>query len=216
MLPPRRTAGPRLRLHALLAALLVLTSCGIPPYSSVRDIDVRGVYTLKVRGAVHEDLDLNDEDFNGARDDIKEPVDRMSSWGLELERQLGEQWTASFAIEGRTAEPRGGYANVRYNQLRASFRRYFGDRALTAFLAGDLMYGLGMEFIGSQAESEDWLGWGAGGGVNLALTPDFSIEGILMYESMGEAEVYPAPGAAPTQNIGFSGIVAYVALGWHF
>lgn len=213
---PRRTVGSRPALAGLLAGVLALASCGIPPYSSVREIDVRGVYTLKVRGAVHEDLDLTDQDFQGGRDDIVEPLDHLSSWGLELERQLGEQWTASFAIEARQYEPQGGYSNIRANQLRASFRRYFGDRALTAFLAGDLIYGMGMRFNESMAESEDWLGWGAGGGVNLAVSEDFSIDAYVMYESMAEAEVYPAPGAAPNSNIGFKGIVAYIALGWHF
>ena len=140
----------------------------------------------------------------------------MSSYGIEIERNLGDQWTASFAYEKRQYEPEGSFPNIRSDQIRASFRRYFGDRALTAFLAGDLIYGLGMSFQDDSGETENWLGMAAGGGANLALSEDFSIEAYLMYETMPEVVFFPADGSTSNFNYGFSGLVAYVALGWHF
>ena len=204
-----------LRASALLLALAALGSCGIPPYSSIRDQPLRGLHSVKVRGTLSQDLTMIREDYN-TEVETKSEIDTLYSWALELERSMGAQWTANFALEARRLEPRDTFPHVTAKQLRGGVRRYFGDRALTAFASAELIYGLGFDFAGDKRDSEGYLGWAAGGGVNLALNEDFSIEVLVLYEGMPRADAYLDPEAPPEGNYTTSGPVAYFALGWHF
>ena len=58
----------------------------------------------------------------------------------------------------------------------------------------------------------------AGGGVNLAVTQDFSIEASAMYEGMPDVKAYPyGDREYPVEGqYGINGLVFYLAIGWHF
>lgn len=206
-----------LRTPGLLLALLAFGACGtLPPYSDIREQPLQGLSSVKVRGAVHEGMDLtrNDPSPTG---ETAEVVDRLSSWAIEFERSMGQGWTASFAVEARRYEFEQTFPDIRANQLRGGVRRYFGDRALTAFACVEGVYGTGFDF-GENAgyEGESYLGWAAGGGLNLALNEEFSFEMVVLYEGMPDTKAVDFEGGPTVATFNASGLVAYLAFGWHF
>lgn len=216
-------------LALLLAAAAAGGGCGtIPPYSSVREQEVEGLNAIKLRGAFWQNTQIESKDlvFPIAPDAGYE-LDRYSSYGIEFERLLSEkfpQWSVTFAYETRDMEIEGTTSPVQGEQIHAGMRRYFGDRALTGFLAAQLIYHQSLDFPGELGlglrESDDFLGWGAGGGANLALSEHFTIEAYLMYEGAPGVNTYKrrtdGPGAPADREFFFSGPVAYLGVGYHF
>lgn len=222
-------AGPPMRLPALALLALFAAStfaCGaIPPYSSVRKQDLTGLNSVKLRASFWNAMDAKQADniYPFAPDQEYE-FDRFSTYGLEFERLLGKGFTVGFSYDTRDMEVEGTTSPINGEQFSIGLRRYFGDRALTAFAAAQLIYHQSLDFPGElgfdRRESDDFFGVGAGGGVNLALTEDFSIEVYLMYEAAPDVKTYKrivdGLGAPADQTFNFSGPVAYVGIGYHF
>ena len=97
-------------------------------------------------------------------------------------------------------------------------RRYFGSRALSAFLIAQLQYNFGLELQTESFESDGFLGWGVGTGLNWALSEDFSIEAYLMYEGMPDVSSHLKGDNATSSGFdhNLSGLVGYIAVGYHF
>ena len=208
-----------LRTPVLLLAVVALGACGtLPPYSDIREQPLQGLSSLKLRGAAYEGIEMT-RDNPLPITDQRDFVDRISSWAIEFERSMGDGWTASFAFEARRYDfPRdSAFPDVRANQLRGGVRRYFGDRALTAFACVEGVYGTGFDF-GEDAgyEGESYLGWAAGGGVNLALNEYFSFEMLVLYEGMPDTDAVDFEGGPSVGAFNASGPVAFAAIGWHF
>jgi hypothetical protein len=205
-----------LRTTGLLLALLAFGACGtLPPYSDISEQPLQGLSSVKVRGAVHEGMDLT-RDNPAPTGDATEVVDRLSSWAIEFERSMGAGWTASFAVEARRYEFTQIFPDIRANQVRGGVRRYFGDRALTAFACVEGVYGTGFDFGDVGYEGESYLGWAAGGGLNLALNEEFSFEMLVLYEGMPDSKAVDFDGGPTVARFNASGPVAYLAIGWHF
>jgi len=220
--PPMRPSV--LALIALLAA--PTASCGtIPPYSSVRKQDLTGLNAVKLRGSFWNSFDVKQEDTTFPFDpDRKYELDGFSTYGIEFERLIGNGFTVGFSYDTRDMEIEGTNSPVNGEQFSVGLRRYFGDRALTSFLAAQMIYHQSLDFPGElgfdRRESDDYFGIGAGGGINLALTEDFSLEAYLMYEAAPDVKTYKrivdGLGAPADQTFNFSGAVAYVGIGFHF
>ncbi len=208
-----------------LALLALAPACGvIPPYSSVRQQDVHGLHAVKVRAAFWDNFRGSTEDTTFPFDpDESFVLDRFSSYGLELERHIpGSKFTVTISVDGRRYHVEDADGVIKGNQVHLGVRRYFGDRALTGFLLAQLIYNTSLEFPGSfdMRESDDFLGWAAGGGANLALTEFLSFEVVLAYEGMPDTDTYKrlvdGPDAPADLKFSLSGPVAYAALGLHF
>lgn len=207
-------------LGLLLAVTAGSPSCSfIPPYSSVKKQDVSGFHTLKFRTGAYSSIDNEVQDVarRASIDDTSIELDRFSSYGLEVERLLGQQFSATVSLDAREYHVPNEAVPIRANQVHAGVRRYFGDRALTGFLAAQLIYNFGLEVQEQRFETDGYLGWGAGIGANLALSENFSIETYLMYEGMPDIESrLLASDTASGFSHNLSGLVGYVALGFHF
>lgn len=205
-----------LRTSGLLLLLAALGSCQfIPPYNEVREAPLQGLSSLKIRGAAYEGMEMTRDNLFPITDQIEE-VDRLRSWAIEFERSMGAGWTASFAFESRRYEFSQTFPDVDAPQFRGGVRRYFGDRALTAFACVEGVFGTGFDFGDVGFEGESYLGWAAGGGVNLALNEYFSFEMLVLYESMPDTEAVDFDGGPSVGRFNVSGPVAFAALGWHF
>ncbi len=212
----------------LILAALPAAACGtIPRYSEVRENKVEGVNAVKIRAAIWENTQIESKDttFPFAADAGFE-LDRYSSFGVEFERRIpigdSKQYAVTFAYETRDMQVENTSTPIQGEQIHAGMRRYFGDRALTAFLAAQLIYHQSLDFPGELGlrESDDFLGWGAGGGLNLALSGHFTIEATAMYESAPGVKTYKrrteGPAAPADLEFNFSGPVVYIGLGYHF
>lgn len=211
------------------AAAACAGGCGtIPPYSRVRQQEVKGLNAIKLHGSYWQNTQIKSKDttFPFAPDTGYE-LDRYSSYGIEFERLLNgdlQNWSVTFAYETRDMQIEGTNTPVQGEQIHVGMRRYFGDRALTAFLAGQFIYHQSLDFPGELGldlrESDDFFGWGAGGGVNLAISEHFTVESYLMYESAPGVKTYKrrvdGPGAPADLEFFFSGPVAYLGVGYHF
>lgn len=195
-------------------------SCSfIPPYSSIKEQDVSGFHTVKFRSGVYSSIDAEADDM------VNDPpilstsmeLDRFSSYGLELERLIGNQFSATVSIDAREYHPDSDGPPIRGNQIHAGLRRYFGDRALTAFLSTQLIYNFGLEFQQERFESDGFLAWAVGVGLNMAVSENFSMEAAFLYEGMPDVKSHRLN---TDINSGFehnlSGMVGYVAVGYHF
>lgn len=222
-------AGPPMRLPALalIASLVAATaSCGaIPPYSSVRKQEVTGLNAVKLRGSFFDGFDVKQEDTTFPFEpDRSYQLSGFSTYGIEFERLIGNGFTVSFAYDTRDMQIEGTSSPVNGEQISLGLRRYFGDRALTGFLLTQLIYHQSLDFPAELGldfrESDDFLGIAAGGGGNLALTEDFSIEAYLMYEANPDVKTYKrivsGPAAPPDYTFNFSGPIAYLGVGFHF
>jgi len=214
-----------MRAPLLLGLLLVLMagsfSCSfIPPYSSVRKQEVRGFHTLKFRTGAYSSIDNEMQDVarRPAVPDSSLELDRFSSYGIELERLLGHQFSATVSLDAREYHSQGESVPIRANQVHFGVRRYFGERAITGFLAAQMIYNFGLDVQEQRFETDGYLGWGVGLGGNMALSESFSVEASVMYEGMPDVESHFKGNNA--LDTGFShnlsGIIGYVALGFHF
>ena len=202
-------------------AIVSAASCSfIPPYSSIKEQGVSGFHTVKFRSGVYSSFDAE------AADTVNTPptlstsaeLDRFSSYGVELERLIGNQFSATVSLDAREYHPEGLGSPIRGNQVHAGLRRYFGDRALTAFLAGQLIYNFGLDFQEERFESDGFLAWGVGAGLNMALSENFSFEAAFMYEGMPDTGSHLKGDDATSSGFdhNLSGMVGYVAVGYHF
>lgn len=208
-------------LGLLLAVTAGSPSCSfIPPYSSVKKQDVSGFHTLKFRTGTYSAIDneVNDVGRRPNVPDSSTELDRFSSYGIELERLLGQQFSATVSLDSREYHVPNESVPIRANQVHAGVRRYFGDRALTGFIAAQLIYNFGLDIQEQRFETDGYLGWGAGIGANLALSENFSIETSLMYEGMPDVDShFKGNNDLDTRfSHNLSGLVGYVALGYHF
>lgn len=88
-------------------------------------------------------------------------------------------------------------------------RRFLGENLVRLYLAGELRYGEGLEYP-SGIESDNYMGWGAGGGVFVDLGNGIYLDGSLMYRGLfDDIEV----GAAQAD---LSGLVGMVGVGIRF
>jgi hypothetical protein len=215
---------PQALVLCALAASAV--SCSfIPPYSSVRKQELTGLNAVKLRGAFWDSMDVKQEDTTFPFDPgVDYQLDEFSTRGIEFERIIGDGFTVSFAYDKREMEVENTSAPINGEQISVGMRRYFGDRALTAFGLGQFIYHRSLEFPDGGdfelRESDDFFGIGAGGGANLALTEDFSLEAYLIYEWSPDVKTYKrlkdGPAAPADLSYNFSGPVAYVGIGFHF
>lgn len=210
-----------LALGLLTVAIGFGGSCSfIPPYSSIKEQSVSGFQTVKFRSGVYSSIDAEADDVVNDPPTLNSSseLDRFSSYGIELERLIGNQFSATVSIDAREYHPDSIGPPIKGNQIHAGLRRYFGDRALTAFLSTQLIYNFGLEFQQERFESDGFLAWAVGAGVNMAVTENFSIETAFMYEGMPDVKSHHLN--ANDTSSGFehnlSGMVGYIAVGYHF
>lgn len=196
-------------------------SCNfIPPYSDIKKQSVAGFHTLKFRTAAYSSMDIEHIDTvnRPATESTSRELDRFSSYGLELERLIGNQFSATVSLDQREYHEDPNGSPIKGNQIAAGMRRYFGNRALTAFLTAQLQYNFGLDLQKQNFESDGYLGWAVGTGLNWALTEDFSVETYLLYEGMPDVTSHlkgdNATGSGFDHNL--SGLTGYVAVGFHF
>lgn len=210
-----------LALGLLSLAITFGGSCTfIPPYSSIKEQSVAGFQTVKFRTGVYSSIDIESDDIVNTppTDSTSDELDSFSSFGVELERLIGNQFSATVSIDAREYHPQVGGSPIRGNQVHAGLRRYFGDRALTAFLSGQLIYNFGLEFQENGYESDGFLAWGVGAGLNMAMNESFSVEAAFMYEGMPDVESHLKGDNATSSGFehNLSGMMGYIALGYHF
>ena len=210
-----------LALGLLALALGFSGSCTfIPPYSSIKKQSVSGFQTVKFRSGVYSSIDIEANDTVNTPPTLStsEELERFSSYGVELERLIGNQFSATVSIDAREYHVAADTSPIRGNQIHAGLRRYFGDRALTVFLSTQLIYNFGLEFQESNFESDGFLAWGAGAGLNMALNENFSVEAAFMYEGMPDVESHMKGDNATSSGFdhNLSGMVGYLAVGYHF
>lgn len=216
-----------MRIGTASGLLLVATlgmggmSCNfIPPYSDIKKQSVAGFHTLKFRTAAYSSMDAEaiDTANRPPTESTSRELDRFSSYGIELERLIGNQFAATVSLDQREYHENPDGPPIKGNQITAGVRRYFGKRALTAFLAAQLHYNFGLELQQQNFESEGYLGWGVGTGLNWALSENFSVETYLMYEGMADVSSHLKGGNDTSSGFdhNLSGLVGYVAVGFHF
>lgn len=223
----RSHPGPAL---LLLAVGALAGACNaIPPYSRVREQDVAGRNAVKVRGSVWSNMQIESKDLTYPfADPIGYELDRFSSYGIEFERLItigkSSQYSLTFAYETRDMQVDGTTSPIQGEQIHAGMRRYFGDRALTAFVTAQAIYHQSLDFPGELnldlRESDDFLGIGVGGGANLALSENFTFEVYGIYELAPGVKTYKrrmdGPDAPADREFNFSGPMIYLGLGYHF
>ncbi len=208
-----------------LLLFLCFAFCGwscnfIPPYSGIKKQNLAGFNTLKVRGAAYSSIDSEFIDVANrpATNSSSQELDRFSSYGLELERLIGNQYSATFSLDSREYHERSSGPPIKGKQIAGGLRRYFGTRALTAFVTAQLQYNFGLELQQEGWESDGFLGWGVGTGLNWALSENFSVETYLMYEGMPDVPSHLVGDNVTSSGFqhNLSGLVGYIALGYHF
>lgn len=223
----RLRPGPAVLLIALTA---FSGACGaIPPYSSVRQQEVSGLNAIKLRGTIWNNIQIEANDIIYPFDEpVGYELDRFSSYGIEFERLIefngSDGYSLTFAYETRDMQVEGTDTPIQGEQIHAGIRRYFGDRALTAFVTGQAIYHQSLDFPGELGlalrESDDFFGIGVGAGANLALAAHFTLELYGMYELAPGVKTYKRRvdgSEAPADlEFDFSGAVLYLGLGYHF
>ena len=194
-------------------------SCGtIPPYSSVNKQSVRGFYTLKMKAASLASTDMLETTLGTGGSTDAELFD-TSSVAVELERVLKDQVTTVFSIHKREyTVNESDTGSISGTQIHAGVRRYFGDRALTAFIAAEGIYSLNFSHSGLGIDLENGPGWAVGAGANFALNESFSIEASLFHETiwaMGSHQSSDS-GLSADYEHSFKSTIGYIGLGFHF
>ena len=201
------------RVVLLFLVVVMGVSCGaIPPYSSVKKQSVRGFYTLKMKTAALATTDMHETTLS-TDSSTDEELFGTSSVAVELERVLKDQLTTVFSIHKREYTINESDAeSINGNQIHAGVRRYFGERALTAFIAAEGIYSFNFKHPELGINLEDGPGWAVGGGVNFALNESFSIEASLFHETIWAM----GSGQSPDYEHSFKSTIGYIGLGFHF
>jgi len=194
-------------------------SCGaIPPYSSVKKQSVRGFYTLKIKTASLSATDMQEKTLS-SDSSTDTTLFNTSSAAVELERVMKDQVTTVFSIHKREYTVNEfDSGTIDGNQIHAGLRRYFGDRALTAFIAAEGIYSFNFSHPELGIDLENGPGWAVGGGVNFALNESFSIEASLFRETiwaMGSHQSSDS-GLSADYEHSFKSTIGYIGLGFHF
>ncbi|MFT7516693.1 MAG: hypothetical protein ACI84O_000478 [Myxococcota bacterium] len=207
------------RVVLLFLVIAMGVSCGsIPPYSSVNRQAVKGFYTLKVKSAVISTTSMRETTLStdSYTDDV---AYETSSTVIELEKILRDQVSAVFSLHKREYTIDENDPNsINGNQIHAGLRRYFGDRALTAFLAIEGIYAFNFDHPQRDLDFESGVGWALGGGLNFALNESFSIETSIFYEELSPVNSYAAGNTSLPSDYeySFKGTMVYFGLGFHF
>ncbi|MGY8733516.1 MAG: hypothetical protein ACKVK0_15360, partial [Pirellulales bacterium] len=207
------------RVILLFLVVAMGVSCGaIPPYSSVKKQSVRGFHTLKMKTSALATTDMHETTLSTNSATDPELYDTSSS-AIELERVLKDQLTTVFSIHKRVYTVNDSDAgSINGNQIHAGMRRYFGDRALTAFIAVEGIYSFNFNHPELGIDLENGPGWAVGGGVNFALNESFSIEASLFRETiwaMGSHQSSDS-GLSADYEHSFKSTIGYIGLGFHF
>ena len=126
---------------------------------------------------------------------------------------MKDQLTTVFSIHKREYTVDGSDAwSINGNQIHAGVRRYFGERALTAFIAAEGIYSFNFEHPELDITFEDGPGWAVGGGVNFALNESFSIEASLFHETIWAMD----DRQGGDYEHSFKSTIGYIGLGFHF
>ena len=207
------------RVFLLLLVVVMGVSCGaIPPYSSVKKQSVRGFYTLKMKTSALATTDMRETTLSTNSSPDAELFDTSSS-AVELERVLKDQLTTVFSIHKRVYTVNDFDAgSINGNQIHAGMRRYFGERALTAFIAAEGIYSFNFNYPELGIDLENGPGWAMGGGVNFALNESFSIEASLFHETIWAMGSHQSnnPGLSADYEHSFKSTIGYIGLGFHF
>jgi hypothetical protein len=207
------------RVILLFLVVAMGVSCGaIPPYSSVKKQSVRGFYTLKLKTSALATTDMLETTLSTDSITDIELFD-TSSAAIEIERVLRDQLTTVFSIHKREYTVNESDAgSINGNQIHAGLRRYFGDRALTAFIAAEGIYSLNFTHPDRGIDIENGPGWAVGGGVNFALNESFSIEASLFHETIWTIGGHQShdSGLSADHEYSFKSTIGYLGLGFHF
>ncbi|MBC8371837.1 MAG: DUF3575 domain-containing protein [Planctomycetes bacterium] len=207
------------RVVLLFLIIAVGVSCGaIPPYSSVNKQAVKGFYTLKIKSAAASSNEMSETSISAdSSTDIS--IYQTSSAAIELEKVLRDQVSVVFAVHKReyTIAELDNYS-VNGNQIHAGVRRYFGDRALTGFIAAEGIYTINFNHPGLNIDFQSGPGWAIGGGLNFALNESLSLEASLFHETIWPMASYASGNTSLPSDFehAFNGAVAYIGLGLHF
>ena len=98
---------------------------------------------------------------------------------------------AACVIETRTYEFENGLPEIDSDQIHFGLRHYLGRPGADAPSSPARWCSASAWSSRTRHGTETWLGWAAGGGLNLALSKDFSIETYVMYEGMPDVKSYP-------------------------
>ena len=207
------------RVILLFLVVAMGVSCGaIPPYSSVKKQSVRGFYTLKLKTSALAATDMLETTLSTDSTTDTELFD-TSSAAIEIERVLKDQLTTVFSIHKREyTVDEFDTGSINGNQIHAGLRRYFGDRALTAFIAAEGIYFLNFTHPELDIDLGNGSGWAVGGGLNFALNESFSIEASLFHETIWTVDSHQSDdsGLIGDREYSFKSTVGYLGLGFHF
>lgn len=208
-----------LKAIVLLSWIALSTSCGtIPPYSSVNKQPVTGFYTFKAKTAAFSGTDLSETNTNTNIVNESEISD-TNSYAIEIERIFKEQISTTFSIHKREYnKDANNDSTINGNQIHIGVRRYFGDRALTGFLALEGIYTFNFNDPEEDLDYSSGPGWALGAGINFALDENTSLESSLFYESIMPANSYSSGDTSSPSEFEHSlkGVIAYIGLGYHF
>ncbi len=207
------------RVVLLFFVIAIAGSCGaIPPYSSVNKQAVRGFYTLKLKTVALSSTSMTEATLS--TDSFEDTaVFDTSATAIELEKVLRDQLSAVFSIHKREYTLNGnGDSTINGNQIHAGLRRYFGDRALTAFIAAEGIYSFNVNHTGLDLDLASGPGWAIGGGANFALSESLSIEASVFHESMWPAASYASGNTSLSSDYehSFKSTIGYIGIGFHF
>ena len=208
-----------LKAIALLSWIALSISCGtIPPYSSFNKQPVTGFYTVKAKTAAFSGTDLSETNTNTNIVSESE-INDTSSYAIEIERIFKEQISTTFSIHKREyrTEPSNDWA-INGNQIHVGVRRYFGDRALTGFLALEGIYTFNFNDPEKDLDYLSGPGWALGAGINFSIDENTSIESSLFYESITPANSYSSGDTSSPSDFehALKGVIGYIGVGYHF
>ena len=203
----------------LFLVIAMGVSCGaIPPYSSVNKQAVKGFYTLKLSSATLASTAMREETLSsGASSEA--PIFDTGSTAIEIEKILRDQLSAVFSIHKREYTiGESDSSAINGNQIHAGVRRYFGDRALTAFIAAEGIYTFNFNHPTLDIDFEGGPGWAIGAGLNFALNESFSVEASVFHETIWPTSSYASGNTSLPSDLehSFNGTIGYLGLGFHF
>ncbi|MDP6963094.1 MAG: hypothetical protein QGF46_02895, partial [Planctomycetota bacterium] len=179
---------------------------------------VKGFYIIKIKSTSFSDSEM--AETNLSTDNlVNTNISNTTSIAIELEKVLKDQLTTTFALHKREYQlNEGDDSAVNGNQFHAGVRRYFGDRALTAFFSAEGIYTFNFNHPYLDIDFEGGPGWAIGGGLNFALNESFSVEASLFRETVWPTLSYASGNTSLPSDYehSFNGLVGYIGLGLHF